>query len=173
MTATEFARLPSFAVQRWELYNGELHTSEPWTDPGGMITALKATLISAIDDEYMVVAHSRFRVAADTIVQPDLAVVGRYSYCRAQLFRPDETTWVDNVPLLAIVVDAHDSGADFQTRAASAYLARGTNALWIVSPVTRSVSRFTRRGCEVHSHSVTLPRPFPPVEIKIRPLFGP
>lgn len=100
---------------------------------GVVTTAIKELLEEAIGPEYIVLLEERFRLA-ETVAQPDLAVVARDAYEREVLFRPAHAAGLNIVPMVAIILDfqglSYEEGRDL----ASPYFARGTSAVCFAEP---------------------------------------
>ncbi len=172
MTAAEFARLPVEPAQRCELFAGQLQVSGATEECRAVIARLQAALHAALGEDYSVVAGARFRLGPDTIVEPGLAVVPREAYRRCLSSLPDHPIWLDMAPILAVLVPAPGTPADALARSFTAYQECGTDEVWIVSPSTRSVSRFTRHGNEMFFDAIPIPRALPRGEVPVQPLFA-
>jgi Uma2 family endonuclease len=139
MSIEEFERLPDDGM-RHELTGGELITTPP---PKYRHSAAVSRLFRELGNAcasagaYEAYAEAGFRLAADTVRQPDLAIV---SLEKCEQTDPDG--YIAGSPEVAIEVASPSNSVEQFEEKISQYLEHGTLEVWVVYPKTRHVHIF-------------------------------
>jgi len=149
LTLEEFARLPDEPGKQ-ELSNGEVIVEPP---AQAIHAEICWRMIEALRDHLKRMGSGRvyqeagFRLNAETVRQPDLAVLAT---------RPPvpETGWFAGAPDIAIEVLLPGNFAEDVETKISQYLSAGSKLVWIVMPKIRQV-----RVCRADSTQTTLREP--------------
>lgn len=143
MTMAEFAALPDEPGKQ-ELLKGELLRVPPPKMRHGLLRSLLVKLLGAYARQHgglRVFTNVGFRLSDDTCVEPDVALVND-----AQLAgtRPDD--WFSGAPALAIEILSPSNRATEIEDKVQAYLESGAAAVWVVNPLRRRVTAYSRGG---------------------------
>lgn len=147
LTFAEFIKLQGDADEtvRYELDERE-PISTPSPTPWHQVVCfrLRRTLAAFVETNGlgMVIGEVDFRLSANTVRKPDIAVVGKQQLERLDLHR----TPIQGAPLLAVEIISPSNFAQDTFKKIRQYLGAGSDAVWLVYPDLKTIEIHDREG---------------------------
>ncbi len=145
LTFDEFQKLPEQEGTRYELDEGEL-VMEP--SPTFLHNRIRDRIASRLSEFVKVhrigevIVEMDFRLATDTVRNPDVAFVSTDHLRIIDINRSP----VDGAPLLAVEVVSPSNLAQDMAKKVSQYLMSGSKVVWVVYPALHTVEVHTSSG---------------------------
>jgi len=145
LTFDEFQKLPEREGTIYELDEGELLWEQSLTLRHNLVRQRIAfKLMQFVESKHLgiVLEEMDFRLAADTVRNPDVAFVTAEHVKKIDLDRSP----ADGAPALAVEVISPSNSAQDMAKKTQQYLTSGCRAVWIVYPSLRIVEVYSPSG---------------------------